>query len=85
MWRTRARAILDLMTGATYATGKAAAAVIGCTPARVSQVLHGRAPAAKGHRLRWADDTPHAAPVEIVPATKPRPCDRGAFDVGMRF
>ena len=58
MWERRARAVVDLDTGRTFPTAKAAAKALRCTPALVSMVLSGKVKAAKGHRLRWQDEDP---------------------------
>jgi len=55
-WERQSRPIVDLTTGITYKTQREAAKAIGVTAAFVGHVLHGRAPAAAGHRLAFADD-----------------------------
>ena len=60
-WSSRAREVLDLTARKVYATQREAATAIGCSAARVCQVLAGDDTArAAGHRLRWRDECPDA-------------------------
>lgn len=54
-WVQQSRHVRDLTTGITYPTLLAAGAAIGVTGAMIWRVVHGRAPAAKGHKLCFVD------------------------------
>ena len=52
-WARQARHVFDETTGIEYPSQAAAAKAIGVSAIMIGHVVHGRAPAARGHRLRF--------------------------------